>query len=314
MGARKEVAENTSAASVSNMSGQGAGVREKKAGRPCINRQLCNTKMCVYYMKGACTYGDACTFAHSSSTLQASPDLQKTRLCKAFTQGSCNDTECRFAHGEEELRSTGNFFKKTLCIWFEKGKCRNGQQCRFAHGLTELRTHESKARAAATPAPKTNTPTADNGASQRSAVPVVGNAVPAPRLNGQEPMKVNAPSFNSWPMAPTLDYPSPLYTNYMLKNMMQQCYGFAPGAEQAENSRVLAEEFGRLHEHIRALSLQCNMLQQQMQETTDGFSPSTGSTVASDFDRGTSEGSSDSDSSRSRSPGTEPLRPPPGLQ
>jgi len=322
MGASKVATGKTIAASVTNVGAQEAGSKAKKTARPCINRQLLNTKMCVYYMKGACTYGDACTFAHSSSSLQAEPDLQKTRLCKAFTQGSCNDADCRFAHGEDELRSTGNFFKKTLCIWFDKGKCRHGQQCRFAHGLAELRMHESKAKAPIAPGtalttPKAETAHADNGVARpavQPAAPEVENIVPGPRVNRREPMKVNPPSFNSWPIMPTLEYPNSLYTNYMLENMMRQYHSFAQEVEQAENNRALAEELGRLHEHIRALSLQCNMLQQQMQET-DGFSPSTSSTVAaSDFTRGTSSGSSDTGSSRSRSQDLmEPLSPPPGL-
>lgn len=65
-------------------------------------------------------------------------------MCKAWSEGQCNDPLCKFAHYEDELRSTDMFFKKTLCIWNEKGKCRNGSQCRFAHGLTELRAHVQK--------------------------------------------------------------------------------------------------------------------------------------------------------------------------
>jgi hypothetical protein len=304
---------STIAAVVGDTSRQDA-ARLKKAGRPCINRQLCNTKLCVYFMKGACTYGDACTFAHSSSSLQDSPDLQKTRLCKAFLQGACNDSECRFAHGEKELRSTGNFFKKTLCIWFEKSKCRNGQQCRFAHGLPELQMHESKSKAGAAPGadtPKKKTPPAEAGAGhlakQRSTLPRVGTAVPTQHLNHHEPMKVMPPSMSPWPTTPPLEYTNTLYTSYMVEHMMQRHSGFAQKVEKAENDQALAEEFGRLHEHIRALSLQCNMLQQQMLETTDGISPSTASTTGSGFSRGTSEGSSSSQD-------IEPLSFPPGLQ
>jgi len=286
---------------VSNVCGQHADARGKRARRRGVNQKLCNTKLCVHYINGACTYGDSCTFAHSSSCLQDSPDLQKTRLCKAFLQGTCNDPECRFAHGEKELRSTGNFFKKTLCIWFEKGKCRNGQQCRFAHGLPELQMHDSKSAAAtaagaASNTSKKKTPLAEAGAGhlakQRSTVPEVENTVPVQHRNRQEPMKVMPPSMSSWPTTPPVEYSNPLYTSYMVEHMMQQYNGFAQKVEKVENNQSLAEEFGRLHEHVRALSLQCNMLQQQMLETTDGISPSTASTTGSNFSRGTSEGSS----------------------
>jgi len=308
MCAAKETIGVASAARTSNVTGQDA--QEKKASRSGINRQLCNTRLCLYHMKGACTYGDACTFAHSPSSLHAAPDLQKTRLCKAFNQGCCNDKECRFAHGDEELRSTGNFFKKTLCVWFEKGKCRNGQQCRFAHGLTELRMQDSKAKAVATPGAAAT--------SQKMKTLRVGFAaqeadrvIPAPCLNYHQPMKVNPPSLNSRPIIPTLEYSKPLYTNYMLESMMQQYHSAAQEAEQTESNRALAQEFGRLHEHVRALSLQCNMLQQRMQ---DGSSPAAVSTAASEFSRGLSEGSSDSDFSRSRSQNVEHFSSPPGLQ
>eukprot|EP00931_Biecheleriopsis_adriatica_P114942 TRINITY_DN90806_c0_g1_i1.p1 TRINITY_DN90806_c0_g1~~TRINITY_DN90806_c0_g1_i1.p1 ORF type:complete len:352 (-),score=81.99 TRINITY_DN90806_c0_g1_i1:139-1194(-) len=115
--------------------------------RACLHRQLHKTKLCTYFLKGACHYGKDCAFAHNCTELQVMPDLRKTRVCKAFQEGSCTDPACAFAHGEEELVSTGLFHKMTLCKWNEKGKCRNGNQCRFAHGAAELR--DGKARSAA---------------------------------------------------------------------------------------------------------------------------------------------------------------------
>jgi len=326
MGAPKEATGKSFTESVSNVSRQGACTRNKKARQPVFNQHLGNTKMCAYYIKGACTYGDACTFAHSFSSLRASPDLQKTRLCEAFTEGSCNDTECRFAHSEEELRSMGNFYKKTLCIWFEKGKCRNGQQCRFAHGLSELQKHVSETQAAATQfctptTTKAKTSLADGGSAsvgeKRFAAKEVANVVPALRLHDRlhnfQPVKVIPPSLNSWPSIPTAEYSKPFYTDYMLKNMMRHYRSCAPGAKTVENSRALTKELSMLHEHVRALSEQCKVLEQEMQKMQDGFSPSTGSTVAPDFGRGTSEGSLDSDLSCSLSQDLEPLSPPFGL-
>jgi len=111
----------------------------EKPRKNCLHRQFHKTKMCNYHLKGTCHFGEDCAFAHSSTELQATPDLRNTRMCKAHQEGGCNDPECSFAHGEEELVSTGLFHKKSLCKCHEKGKCRNGDQCRFAHGFDEIR-------------------------------------------------------------------------------------------------------------------------------------------------------------------------------
>ena len=92
----------------------------------------------MYHLQGVCQFGDDCAFAHGCDELQKMPNLRKTRLCKSFTSGECNDAGCAFAHSEEELRSTDLFYKKNLCMWYEKGRCRNGSQCRFAHGIEEV--------------------------------------------------------------------------------------------------------------------------------------------------------------------------------
>jgi hypothetical protein len=103
----------------------------------------------MYHLQGVCQFGDSCAFAHACDELQGAPDLRKTRLCKTFVDGRCEDPNCPFAHTEEELRSTDMFYKKTLCMWNEKGRCRNGDQCRFAHGFDELRAREQSDRALA---------------------------------------------------------------------------------------------------------------------------------------------------------------------
>lgn len=113
--------------------------KEQPFTRSCLHKQLRKTKYCVFHLQGICQFGDSCTFAHSCNELQGVPDLRKTRLCKAATNGGCKDPSCSFAHSEEELRSTDMFYKKTLCLWFDKGRCRNGDQCRFAHGQVDLR-------------------------------------------------------------------------------------------------------------------------------------------------------------------------------
>jgi len=104
----------------------------------CLHRQLRKTKFCMYHLQGVCRFGDNCAFAHGCDELQKTPNFHKTRLCKSFASGECNDAKCVFAHSEEELRSTDLFCKKDLCMWYEKGRCRKGSQCRFAHGTKEV--------------------------------------------------------------------------------------------------------------------------------------------------------------------------------
>lgn len=124
------------------------GVQQDKPRSACIHSQLHKTKICTYFLRGACQYGSACAFAHSCAELQTAPDLRKTRLCSTFMEGKgCANPECTFAHGEEELRSTDRFYKITLCAWNEKSRCRNGDTCRFAHGTEELRKFCSSSEA-----------------------------------------------------------------------------------------------------------------------------------------------------------------------
>mmetsp|Transcript_70940 Transcript_70940/g.185989 ORF Transcript_70940/g.185989 Transcript_70940/m.185989 type:complete len:296 (+) Transcript_70940:96-983(+) len=68
-----------------------------------ISRQLRKTKMCTYYLKGACPFAEECAFAHTFGELKAQPNLSKTRLCKFWMKGACVDEQCNFAHGPEEL-------------------------------------------------------------------------------------------------------------------------------------------------------------------------------------------------------------------
>jgi len=123
--------------------------KQKQTQRACFQDQLRKTKLCVYHLKGSCKNGRSCSYAHSDVELQSAPDLKKTRLCKAFASGACDNPKCTYAHSAEELRSSEMFFKKTLCIWYARDKCRNGAQCRFAHGSAELHRYRQLAAAEA---------------------------------------------------------------------------------------------------------------------------------------------------------------------
>eukprot|EP00931_Biecheleriopsis_adriatica_P065918 TRINITY_DN4036_c0_g1_i1.p1 TRINITY_DN4036_c0_g1~~TRINITY_DN4036_c0_g1_i1.p1 ORF type:complete len:450 (+),score=55.71 TRINITY_DN4036_c0_g1_i1:78-1427(+) len=57
------------------------------------------TKMCKFFLQGACDRGASCSYAHSSQELRPAPDLRCTQICqKMLTEGKCKDPECRFAH------------------------------------------------------------------------------------------------------------------------------------------------------------------------------------------------------------------------
>jgi len=107
---------------------------------PALHKQLRKTKFCMFHQQGSCQFGKSCAFAHALSEMNGAPDFSKTQLCKAFSEGRCDDLYCNFAHGQTELRSTSMCFKKSICTFYEKGKCRDGAQCRFAHGVAELRS------------------------------------------------------------------------------------------------------------------------------------------------------------------------------
>eukprot|EP00930_Biecheleria_cincta_P030593 TRINITY_DN21191_c1_g2_i1.p1 TRINITY_DN21191_c1_g2~~TRINITY_DN21191_c1_g2_i1.p1 ORF type:complete len:195 (-),score=25.72 TRINITY_DN21191_c1_g2_i1:228-812(-) len=68
---------------------------------------LRNTKLCKFYLNGACLRGEACTYAHSGQELQKQPDLFKTSLCEMFqTSGKCRrGSRCKFAHFPQDLRT-----------------------------------------------------------------------------------------------------------------------------------------------------------------------------------------------------------------
>lgn len=72
--------------------------------RSVLSTQMQKTKLCDFHKEGRCKYGSACAFAHSSEELKDMPDLRKTRICRAFTQGNCSNFNCKFAHGAEELK------------------------------------------------------------------------------------------------------------------------------------------------------------------------------------------------------------------
>lgn len=66
------------------------------------------TRLCKFYVRGRCSRGEACSFAHGKEQLQPSPDFYRTRMCMELVKkGAClQGSKCRFAHRPDELRPT----------------------------------------------------------------------------------------------------------------------------------------------------------------------------------------------------------------
>lgn len=84
------------------------------------------TKMCKYYVRGNCTRGEACRYAHGTSEIRRVPRRPE-----------------RYEYGRSD-RSDRNRrppnYKTVLCNnWEEDGHCPRGGRCTFAHGEDELR-------------------------------------------------------------------------------------------------------------------------------------------------------------------------------
>lgn len=107
---------------------------------PQIRGQFHKTRMCSFYQKSRCALGTKCSFAHTKTELQPTPDLQKTKLCFNFFRHQCDDQNCRFAHGYAELRATEKVYKTELCRWSTQGWCKAGSSCRYAHTQEEIRS------------------------------------------------------------------------------------------------------------------------------------------------------------------------------
>jgi len=109
-----------------------------------VTARLLKTKMCHFFERGKCASA-TCRYAHSSSELRRAPDLQKTKLCKAYAEGHCSaGDDCVYAHGEVQLRVTDGIYKTQMCHFFERGRCLKGERCNHAHGPQDLREPKSK--------------------------------------------------------------------------------------------------------------------------------------------------------------------------
>ncbi|KAF4650724.1 hypothetical protein FOZ61_011085 [Perkinsus olseni] len=99
-----------------------------------IRDRLFKTKVCRYFIKGRCKYGDACTYAHWSDELQPRPDLHKTRICNKL---DCTAETCPFAHSIYELRDPPMSSELAPCRAFLQGRC-DDSACPLAHNKTMI--------------------------------------------------------------------------------------------------------------------------------------------------------------------------------
>jgi len=95
---------------------------------------LLKPALCVNFVNGHCTRGDACVEAHSLREL--APGGIKPRLCPDFMlPGGCpRQTMCLYAHSREELPGG---YKVTLCTRYVQGNCASAKMCKRAHGEQE---------------------------------------------------------------------------------------------------------------------------------------------------------------------------------
>lgn len=115
-----------------------------------VDPRFLKTRICSFNLRGKCTRGQACKFAHDFDEMATLPDLRCTRICKSILiSGMCSDGDaCSFAHSREELRQNEEAYapktlmpklrKVDMCKFFVRGRCIGGKTCNFAHDENEL--------------------------------------------------------------------------------------------------------------------------------------------------------------------------------
>jgi len=141
-------------------------------GKGSAGKHFKNT-MCSFFLRGACTKGPNCTFAHSQSELASNnegagkPQKEfvaknfKRDMCKYFLEGKCGlGKECTFAHSWKEIeerkavppqepKPLGATQTKAIpCKYHSMNQCKKGADCPFSHeGFPERIPGEKAAQA-----------------------------------------------------------------------------------------------------------------------------------------------------------------------
>jgi hypothetical protein len=113
-------------------------------------RSSLKTKLCGHFVRGSCTFGDRCHFAHGESELRIRDNELDLRLKNLELEASLDQikdpsgtvTAMLIPGGHAPPRTVGgqrNSFKTKLRGAFTRGSCTFGDGCRFAHGESELR-------------------------------------------------------------------------------------------------------------------------------------------------------------------------------
>lgn len=99
------------------------------------------TSMCRAWLKGECTNGMNCRYAHGDEELEEG--RKKQREAGIFPPNASNsgsNTNNNNNNNNQTSNTQGLLFKTTLCEKFSKtGHCPYGLKCRFAHGESDLR-------------------------------------------------------------------------------------------------------------------------------------------------------------------------------
>lgn len=72
---------------------------------PHVSELFFKTRPCRFFLRGHCTKGAACNFAHGRADQRQKANLQCTKLCLlAKGDQQCGNPECRYAHSKAERR------------------------------------------------------------------------------------------------------------------------------------------------------------------------------------------------------------------
>ncbi|KAJ7490840.1 hypothetical protein FB451DRAFT_1221226 [Mycena latifolia] len=89
---------------------------------------------CAFFLRNACSYGDACRKSHVNpdSTASRSPSNADSPACAYFLRGHCRfGDQCREFHPPSNPMS--EIQEKPSCRYFARGSCIKGPDCPFSH-------------------------------------------------------------------------------------------------------------------------------------------------------------------------------------